>query len=312
MRIHILTFTNPEKASGDTKVSLDMLSEAAARQGHTIEPIYANDCQLEFVREPRLLIKDKKPSGIQVVIVRPSFNGTELDAHVSTIHQFEFLGVPVLNGHLAVMRAKNKIRTMQVLKKFGIPMPKTYVIRSSAYIEETMDRIGSYPVVIKSLGGYAGAGVAIVESERGLRSIMDMLIEDDHCAPIIVQEYVKESSGKDIRVFVVGGKVVASMERIAVKRGEFRSNFHLGGKVRVTKLSKKEHDIAITAATACGLDIAGVDVIRTKTGPKILEVNSNPGLKGITQATGVDVAGEIIKYATKCATDVARTKAVDK
>lgn len=303
MRIHVLTFSDPEKTFGEGRANLDLIRDAAIRLGHTIEFIYANDCQLEFVKQPRLLIKNKKPAGIKVVIVRPGFGGSELDLHIGTIHQFEFLGVPVLNHHLAVMRTKNKIRSMQVLKKHGIAMPKSYVIRSSQYIGDVVDSIGSYPVVIKSLSGSKGAGVAIIESARGLRSIMDMLVNEDAPGPIIVQEYVKESSGKDIRIFTVGNTIVAAMERIAVKRGEFRSNFSLGGKVRIAELSAKEKQLALAAAKACDLDIAGVDLIRTKNGPKILEVNSNPGLSGITQATGIDVAGAIIKYAVKRANE---------
>ncbi|MEK7647459.1 MAG: RimK family alpha-L-glutamate ligase [Patescibacteria group bacterium] len=303
MRIAVLTFTNYEKlgANADAKISGEMLREAALSRGHKFEMISAMDCQLEFIKTPRLLYKNKPLRGFDAIIVRPSFRGTELDLHVSTIHQFEFLGIPVLNNHISVMRSKNKIRTMQVLKRFGIPMPKTLVIRASKYIEEVMKVVGSYPVVIKAFGGNEGIGVAIVESRRGLRSIVDMLVESENSSPLIIQEYVKESSGKDIRIFVVGDKVVAAMERNTIIRDEFRSNFSLGGTVREATLTAKEKALAIKAAKACDLDIAGVDLLRTKSGPKILEVNSNPGLRGITQATGKDIAGAIIDYAVACA-----------
>lgn len=276
-----------------------MLMDAAQKQGHELVPLYARDCQLEFVKKPRILHKNKVVRGVKMLIVKPTFGGGDLDYHITTIKQFELAGVPVINPHGPVTRAKNKIRTMQVLKRKNIPMPKSYVVRSAEYIEDVMDDIGSHPVILKSAIGSKGVGVSIIESKRGLRSIVDMLVEDENSAPIILQEYVKESRGRDLRVFIVGNKIVAAMERIARKRGEFRSNFSLGGKVKVAELSSKEKRIAIAAAKALGLDIAGVDLIRSKDGPKVLEVNSNPGLQGITEATGIDVAGKIIKYAVK-------------
>ncbi len=301
MRIHLLTFSNPTKGKADTLESIQMLQEAAQKQGHVLDIIYAKNCQLEFVKKPRVLLDGKPIKGVKVLIVKPTFGGAELDYHISTIKQFETLKCPVINTHGPVTRAKNKIRSMQVLLKKGIPMPKSYVVRDAEYLEEMVEDIGKFPVIIKAINRSQGAGVSIVESKRGLRSIVEMFVENDASAPLIVQEYIKESSGKDIRVFVVGGKIVAAMDRIAKRRGEFRSNFSLGGKVKIAELTDEEKKLAKAATKALGLDIAGVDLIRSKNGTKVLEVNSNPGLKGITQATGVDVAGAIIKYAVKCA-----------
>lgn len=185
---------------------------------------------------------------------------------------------------------------MQMLTKNNIPIPKTYILNSSRHIKEISEDIGSFPIIIKSLSGSHGSGVSIVESKRGLKSLLDLLTNSNGSEPIMIQEYIRESSGKDIRVFIVGKRIIGAMERIATKKGEFRSNFHLGGRVRVAEMSRKEKDVAFAAIRACGLDIAGVDILRTKKGPKVLEVNSNPGLEGITQATGRDIAGEIIKY----------------
>jgi len=138
----------------------------------------------------------------------------------------------------------------------------------------------------------------MVESKRGMRALLDMMTktDEDFGGPVIVQEYIRESSGRDIRVFVVGGKIIAAMDRVAKKQGEFRSNFSLGGKVAIAKLTTAEKRIALKTTKVTGLDFAGVDIIRSDKGPKVLEINANPGLKGITEATGIDVAGELIDY----------------
>jgi ribosomal protein S6--L-glutamate ligase len=222
-----------------------------------------------------------------------------LDFRQSLIRQFELAKIPLINGYLPVTKAKNKLRMMQILGQHKVPIPKTYIVNNPEYIDDVIVDMGSFPVILKTITGSHGSGVSIIESKRGLKSIIDMIIKGDDSDPVMVQEYVKESKGKDIRVFVVGKRIVGAMERIAQRRGEFRSNFHLGGRVRVAEMSTEEKRIAFKAVAACGLDIAGVDIIRTNSGPKILEVNANPGLEGITEATGRDIAGEIIKHAVK-------------
>ncbi len=309
MLIHVLTFSNPERVSQVTKTDLALLRESAAMQGHELKIIYARDCQVKFDKQPGLLIKNHQPNNIQIVMVRANFLNDNLELKGATIKQFELAGIPVVNNSLAVRKAKNKLMTMQALSKRNIPVPKTYIINNSEYVDDVTLDIGSFPVILKTLTGSHGSGVSIIESKRGLRSVVDMLIKDDSSDPLMIQEYIKESQGKDIRVFIVGKRIIGAMERIAGKRGEFRSNFHLGGRVRVASMSKKEKEAAFNAVNACGLEIAGVDLLRTKTGPKVLEVNANPGLEGITKATNRDVAGEMIKYAVKKAKRLSKKKA---
>ncbi|MBI5077621.1 RimK family alpha-L-glutamate ligase [Candidatus Falkowbacteria bacterium] len=299
MIIHILIFSHPQKIGEDTRASLTLLQDSAARLGHEVQFIYDRDCQIKFGKRPRILIKNCKPENINVLIVRANITGKNLEFRSLIIKQFEMTGVPVVNNALAVMYAKNKLKTLQLLTKKKVPVPKTYIVFHSQYIDEVIQGIGKFPLIIKSVSGAQGRGVCIVESKRSLSSVIDLISKEDASEPIIIQEYVKEAKGKDIRVFIVGKKIVGVMERIASRRGEFRSNFHLGGRVRIATLTTKEKAIAFAAANVCGLEVAGVDIIRTKHGPKVLEVNANPGLEGITQATGKDIAGEIIKYAVK-------------
>jgi len=308
MKIHVLTYSNPDHLSQTVKTDLELLETAAKKQGHEIKIIYARDCQLKFSgKKPQVLIKNKKPD-IDVLLVRANFLTGSLDFHAGLIRQFEYAGFTVVNKRLPVLRAKNKLRTLQVLNREKVPIPKSYIVRSSNYTDDVIKDIGSFPVILKTVAGSHGRGVSIIESKRGLSSIIELLIEGEKSAPLIIQEYVKESKGKDIRVFILGKRIIAAMERIATKRGEFRSNFKLGGRVRVAEMSRREKDVAFAAVKACGLDMAGVDLLRTKSGPKVLEVNANPGLEGITQATGRDIAGEIIKYTVKKAKREIRKK----
>ncbi len=296
MKIHVLTYSNPGRLSHSVSTDFKLLKESAKKLGHQIIPVYAKDCQLKFnTRKPQILIKNKR-ANIKILLVRANFLGGSLDFQAGLIKQFELAGVHVINKHLPVLRAKNKLRNLQTLSKNKVPIPKTYIVRSPDYLDTVIKDIGKFPVIIKTLSGSHGKGVSIVESKRGLSTLIDMIVHNEHSAPLTIQEYVKESKGKDIRVFIVGKRIIAAMERIATKKGEFRSNFHLGGRVRVAEMSAKEKRVAFAAVEACGLDVAGVDLLRTKSGPKVLEVNANPGLEGITQATNRDVAGEILKY----------------
>jgi ribosomal protein S6--L-glutamate ligase len=297
MKIHILTYTKRGIEAGSQWTQLEMLRESAESLGHEIELVHASECQLRFFKKPEILVNNEKPN-IDMLLVKAGFLGGGSGAHVSLIKQFELSGTPVVNKHYAVRSSKDKVKNIQVLQKNDIPTPRTIVVRSSKMLEDVVKTLGKYPLILKTSSGSLGVGVMIVESKRAMQSLVEMLHGQRHVS-VVIQEYVKESSGKDIRVFVVGDKVVAAMERIARKRGEFRSNYSLGGKVRALTLTKEEEKLAIRAAKACELEMAGVDLIRTKTGPKILEVNSNPGIEGITEATGVDIAGKIIKYCVK-------------
>jgi len=299
MLIHVLVFAHPQKVGGITKKNLEAMQLSAEKSGHQVEVIFDYECYMKFGTKPELLIKNHDLKNIKVLIVKANPAGRNMMFRSTLIKQFEMLGIPVVNKEIAVMRAKNKLRTLQILTKKDVPVPKSYVVTNTENIDEIVDEIGSLPLILKAVSGSHGKGVSIIESRRALKSIIEMLIKENDPEPLIVQEYVRESKGKDVRVFIVGKKIVGAMERIATKRGEFRSNFHLGGRVKIADLSEEEKITAKNAIAACGLDFAGVDIIRTKTGPKVLEVNSNPGLEGITLATGKDIAGQIIKYAVE-------------
>ncbi len=303
MKLHVLIFGRPERLSDVSKKDLNLLQVAAENLGHKLEVIYSSDCQLVFGGKPSILIKNKKLD-IKVLLVRANFLGANVEFRTAIIKQFQITGIPVVNDHLSVLKAKNKLRTMQSLGKAKVPVPKTYMLASTEYIDDAVEYIGKFPMILKTVTGSHGSGVSIIESKRGLRSIVELVMRNDGPAPLMLQEYVKESKGKDVRVFIVGKRILAAMERIASNRNEFRSNFHLGGRVRVAEMTRKEKDVSFAAVSAIGLDMAGVDIIRTSAGPKVLEVNANPGLEGITLATGRDIAGEIIKHVV----EVAKTK----
>lgn len=300
MKIHLLIFSNPDFIGSDSLKSLDAFEESAGRLGHELVPIFYRDCLLKFDKKPSLLMKGCKKRDIKVLLVRANFRKDECGNKSAIIKQFEMEKIPVVNKSLAVSWAKNKFKTMQVLSRHGVPIPKTYVVnRNYKSLDDIAMDIGSFPVIIKTVAGSKGSGVSIIESKRGLRSIIPLIMKEGNSNAMIVQEYVKEARGRDIRVFIVGKKIIAAMERIAAHRNEFRSNFHLGGKVRLASLSKEEKRVALKAARVMGLEMAGVDILRTNDGPKVLEVNANPGIEGITKATGKDIAGYVIKYAVK-------------
>lgn len=294
LKIGILSFKTPPKQDRDAIV----IKNAALDIGH-IARIYRHaNFQFYFSPDqPDLFYKNNRFNPPDVMIIRPSVL-ENVDSEVSSVKQLQLMGIPVVNHYLPIVRAKNKVRTMQILKHEGIAIPRTVVLHNLEYIDEAVNRIGSFPLILKTPHGSLGKGVSIIESKRSLRSMIELLATSVKDHLIIVQEYVKEAKGKDIRVFVVGGRIVAAMERQA-KRGEFRANFSQGGSVSITDLSAEEQAMALRAAKVIGLHVAGVDIIRTSEGPKILEVNSNPGLEGITEATGVNVAYHIVKFAEK-------------
>lgn len=297
MKLSLLSFNNNTE---ELSPPLLMFKTAAEKLGHELDIIFAKECQMRLFKKPEILYKGKaiKKTG-GPILVRPSFHGNTGDFNATLLEQFESCGHTLINGSTGVRIAKNKIRMMQTFQAHNIPMPKSYVVRSVEQIEGILPHLGHFPLVMKSSAGSKGIGVTIIESMRGLTATLQMMIHDEERGPLIIQEFVKEALGSDIRAFVIDGKVVAAMERSAQSTNEFRSNFSLGGKVREIKLTPKEQALAIKTARVCHLDIAGVDIIRTKNGPKILEINANPGIEGITEATGRDIAGEIISYLAK-------------
>ncbi|MBN2529956.1 MAG: RimK family alpha-L-glutamate ligase [Deltaproteobacteria bacterium] len=293
MLLHMLVFTRPDALSATTKKAHDLLIAAAESQGHELRIFSDMDCQMKFGNHPQVVIRGHNVADIQILFVRANLSGAKLQFRRTLIKQFELMGIHVLNREEAVMNAKNKLRNLQVLTEHNIPIPKTYVVSHAGDLDAALKDIGRFPIILKTPSGSQGKGVAIVESKRGLKSIIEMF---DNGEPIVLQQYVKEASGKDIRVFVVGNRIIGAMARETTQRGEFRSNFHLGGKVSMADLSDHEKTLAMAATKACSLDVAGVDILRTKEGPRVIEVNANPGLEGITMATGKDIAGEIIRF----------------
>lgn len=211
----------------------------------------------------------------------------------AVLRQFETMGMFTVNDSYAVMRSRDKLRALQLLSRKGIGMPITGFAHSPDDINDLIDMVGGAPLVIKMLEGTQGIGVVLAETRKAAESVMEAFL--DMQANIMVQEYIQEAEGADIRCFVVGNKVVAAMKRQA-RPGEFRSNIHRGGKAEVVKISAQERAIAIKAAKIIGLNIAGIDLLRSKTGPVVVEVNSSPGLEGIEMTTGKNIAGMIIRF----------------
>ncbi|HLG25169.1 MAG TPA: RimK family alpha-L-glutamate ligase [Candidatus Gracilibacteria bacterium] len=276
-----------------------MFTDAIKAAGHIPVVYKVEKCQMFFGEKAVILYNNKKIKGCDVLIPRIDFS-LGIDLEISIIKQFQLMGIPVLNQYLPISRAKNKLRTLQILTRSKIPVPKTIIARRIQDVDEAVKRIGGYPVVIKVPFGSYGREVALLESRRSLYSALDILLRRDTTSIFLVQEYVAESDNCDYRAFVVGDKVIASMKRQA-RAGDFRSNLELGGTATSIALSDDEQKIAVRAAKSVGLSICGVDLLHSKNGPVVMEINANPGLKGITDASGVDVAGEIIKYAAKVA-----------
>ena len=280
-----------------------LLIDAAKVRGHSARVLRADKCELSYAKgKMKVLYGGKKFPAVDVIVPRASIT-MNVDLVLPLNKHLLLMGMPILNGYMPIMRAKNKIRTLQILSHKGLPVPQTVVLQHLNYLDDAIKRVGGFPVVLKTISGSLGKGVVIVESRRSLLSALDMILTQEHWRILLVQEFVEEAEGKDIRVFVVDGKVVASMERTAAV-GDFRSNIHAGGVGQFADLSPEEERLALEATAVLGLDFSGVDLLRTKHGPVVMEVNANPGLEGITDATGVDVAGAIIDFAVKKAGQV--------
>jgi len=233
-------------------------------------------------------------NNVDVVIprLRPSatFYGCAL------LRQFQSMGTLLYNSHDAIAQSRDKLLSLQILVSKGFPLPITGFAHSKVNISELIKLVGGAPLIIKLLEGTQGAGIVLAETQKAAESVIGAF--KSLKARILVQEFIKEAAGKDLRLFVVNGKIIGCIQREA-KKGEFRANLHLGGTASIVKTTALERKLAISAANAFGLKIAGVDIIRSSTGPLILEVNSSPGLEGIEQITGLDIAGYIIESIEK-------------
>jgi ribosomal protein S6--L-glutamate ligase len=272
--------------------STSRLIEAIREQGH--EGLVIDHLKCDIVMDdggPFIFYKGKELNDIDAVIPRigasVTFYGT------AVVRQFEMMNVFSALESQAITRSRDKLRSLQILSRSGVRMPKTAFTNFSKQDNQVLNHIGDAPVVIKLLEGTQGLGVVLAETNKAARSVVEAF--DSLKTRVILQEFIKEAGGSDIRAFVVNGQIVGAMKRTG-KEGEFRSNLHRGGKAEIIKLSRSEKATALKAVKSMGLAIAGVDMLQSKRGPLVLEVNSSPGLEGIEKATGVNVAGKIIEY----------------
>jgi ribosomal protein S6--L-glutamate ligase len=275
--------------------STKSLKEAGEKKGHSVEIIDHMKCVLYIEKKnPMVLYQGRKLDYFDAIVPRIGASVTFFGAAV--VRQFEMMKVFTAIESQALIRSRDKLRSLQVLSRAGLGLPKTIFMDYSRDTEGIVEAVGGAPVIIKLLEGTQGLGVVLAENKKAAKSV----IEAFHGVKtrIIVQEFVKEAKGSDIRAFIVDGEVVGAMKRQA-KEGEFRSNLHRGGTATVVKLDRHEKHTAITAAKKMGLGIAGVDLLPSKRGPLVIEVNSSPGLEGIENATKIDIAAKIIQYLEK-------------
>lgn len=275
--------------------STKRLVDAGDKLGHEMHVIDYLRCYMNITaHKPIVVYKGQPLEGFDAVI--PRIGASKTFYGTAVVRQFEMMGVFTANRSQAISRSRDKLRCLQLLAKKGIGLPVTGFAHSPKDIEGLIDIVGGPPLVIKLLEGTQGIGVVLAETTQAAKSMMEAFRGLD--ANILVQEFIKEADGMDIRCLVVGDKVVASMKRQGAP-GEFRSNLHRGGSAEQLKLTPEERSIAVRAAKTMGLNIAGVDILRSNHGPVVMELNSSPGLGGIEKATGKDVAGKIIEFLEK-------------
>jgi ribosomal protein S6--L-glutamate ligase len=289
MKIAILA--RPNRKNG-----AERLMKAAIARGHEVEIIDYTECYCNVEKsKPQIFYRGEQLSRFDAIIPRISIDSQSYGSVV--IRQFEMMNTFTTTGSLAFIRARDKLRSMQLLARYNIDIPKTAVARQTKDVAGLIDMVGGAPLVIKVAKGSQGVGVVLAETKKAARSIIQAFFSQN--VNILVQEFIAEANGEDIRVIVIDGKVVAAMKRKTLDDDEFRSNVNLGGVGIPVELTKKEIRAAIKAAKIMHLPIAGVDILRSKRGPLIMEVNAFPMLSGIEAATKVNVADEIIQYAER-------------
>tara|TARA_R110002072_G_scaffold172728_3_gene327028 strand:- start:52884 stop:53789 length:906 start_codon:yes stop_codon:yes gene_type:complete len=271
------------------------LKEAGEQRGHTVDIIDTMHCYMDITSsKPTVRYKGKELPKYDAVIPRIGASVTFYGAAV--VRQFEMVGTFCINESVAISRSRDKLRSLQLLSRKGIGLPRTGFAHHPDKIDDLLKNVGGAPVVIKLLEGTQGIGVVLADTAKAAESIIEAFMGLK--ANILVQEYIKEAGGADIRCLVIGDKVVAAMKRQAAP-GEFRSNLHRGGSAELVKLSSAERKTAVDAAKTMGLGMCGVDILRANDGPVVMEVNSSPGLEGIEVSTGKDVASMIFDYIEK-------------
>ncbi len=272
--------------------STGRLVSACRERGHEVRVLDTLKCYMELSsHEPAIWYKGEKLEGFDAVI--PRIGASITTYGLAVIRQFEMMGTYSLTESVALGRSRDKLRALQLLSRRKIGMPVTSFAHDVHNTKELIKLVGGAPVVVKLLAGTQGRGVVLAETAKAAESVIDAFRELK--ADFLVQEFIKEAGGSDVRCLVIGKKVVAAMQRNAAS-GEFRSNLHRGGTAELTKLTPAERATAVKAAQIMGLNVAGVDILRSSRGPLVMEVNSSPGLEGIETASHKDIAGEIVKF----------------
>jgi ribosomal protein S6--L-glutamate ligase len=269
------------------------LVEAVKARGHRVLVLDTLRCNLVLSRgEPRMTYRGVALRNVDVVI--PRIGASITGYGLAVVNQFDMMGVAVLNNSVPIARSRDKLRCLQLLARFGLDIPRTVMARDRSNVPRLLKDVGGLPAIVKLIRGTQGVGVMLASTLSELEGILATF--SDLGQDIVLQEFIAESRGRDIRALVVGERVVAAMRRRA-KRGEFRSNLHRGGRGKAVKLPRAYREAAVLATRIVGLEVAGVDMLETRDGPKVMEVNSSPGFEGLERATGVDIAGAIIDHA---------------
>ncbi len=281
-------------SNGNGNYSTKRLKEEAIKRGHTVKIIKYRECYASIEQNnPTVSYRGEDLAKYDAVIPRIATYMTRYGTAI--VRQLEMQGVYTVSSSIAINRSRDKLRSMQLLAKAGVGIPKTVFSRNSTDIDDLIEKIGGMPVIIKLARGVHGNGVVLAETKKAAKSVLQAFyLSNDDGTNILLQEFIKESAGVDIRAFVVGGRVVASMKRQSLD-DDFRSNLHKGASAVPIKLTEEERKIAIKAAKAMGLNVAGVDMMRSDRGPLVLEVNASPGF-GVEKITNRNVAGAIIEY----------------
>lgn len=268
------------------------LVEACKERGHSVRVFDTLKCYIDITStKPAIWYKGEKVEGFDAVI--PRIGASVTSYGLAVLRQFEMMGVYSLTESVALGRSRDKLRALQLFSRKGVGMPATGFAHDVHNTKELIKLVGGAPLVVKLLSGTQGRGIVLAETAKAAESVIDAFRELK--ADFLVQEFIKEAGGSDVRCFVIGRKVVAAMQRTAAE-GEFRSNLHRGGRAELTKLTPAERKTAIKAAQIMGLNVAGVDILRSSRGPLVMEVNSSPGLEGIEKATHRDIAGAMVRF----------------
>ncbi|MGB5866848.1 MAG: 30S ribosomal protein S6--L-glutamate ligase [Arcobacteraceae bacterium] len=275
--------------------STQRLVEAGEAKGWEIRVIDYLKCSIEIMKGELKINYQGKELPIPDAII-PRIGASRTFYGTAMVRHFEMMDVFSVSGNLAIARSRDKLRSLQVLSKFDVDMPKTVFASNKSNAKDIIELSGGAPLVLKILEGTQGVGVVLVDSEKAAKSVLDAFYGMD--VNLLVQEFIEEAGGADIRALVVGGEVVGAMKRQGAE-GDFRSNLHQGGSATAYKLNRKEKSTALAAAKAMGLGVCGVDMIPSARGPLVMEVNSSPGLEGIEKSTKLDIAGKIMEHIEK-------------